>query len=175
MVTLHQAETEQDRQHVRALFTEYMHWNATMFDPDVLAHFGPLFSIDAIIEDDMRTLDKFAPPHGRLMLAQEGDEAVGVACLKPLRDDIGEVKRMFVRPTFQRRGIGRALLTRVIDEARQIGYASVRLDSARFMTSAHSLYRSVGFRDIEPYPESEVPASVQWYWVFMEIPLERQV
>jgi hypothetical protein len=49
-----------------------------------------------------------------------------------------------------------------------IGYPRIRLDSARFMKAAHSLYRSAGFQEIDPYPESEIPAKFQEHWVFME-------
>jgi GNAT superfamily N-acetyltransferase len=76
---------------------------------------------------------------------------------------------MYVRPAFRRKGIGRALAQRLISEARGIGYASIRLDSTRFMKAAHALYRSLGFREIEPYPESEIPPEFQSHWVFMEL------
>jgi GNAT superfamily N-acetyltransferase len=75
---------------------------------------------------------------------------------------------MYVRPEFRGKGIGRALLEALIAEAQEIGYPTVRLDSTRFMEVAHSLYRSVGFHEIEPYTESEIPPEFQQYWVFME-------
>jgi GNAT superfamily N-acetyltransferase len=98
-------------------------------------------------------------------------EVVGLACTKRIREDIGEIKRMYVRPEFRRRGIGRALLEVLIAEAREIRYPRMRLDSARFMAEAHSLYRSVGFQEIEPYPESEIPEEFRQYWIFMELRL----
>jgi len=88
--------------------------------------------------------------------------------MRRIRKDIGEVKRMYVRPEFRRRGIGRALLEGLIAEAQEIGYSTVRLDSTRFMEAAHSLYRSLGFHEIEPYMESEIPPEFQQNWVFME-------
>jgi GNAT superfamily N-acetyltransferase len=91
--------------------------------------------------------------------------------MKRIREDIGEIERMYVRPEFRRRGIGRALLEVLIAEAREIGYPRMRLDSARFMAEAHSLYRSVGFQEIEPYPESEIPEEFRQYWIFMELRL----
>jgi GNAT superfamily N-acetyltransferase len=85
--------------------------------------------------------------------------------------DIAEIKRMYVRPQFRGRGIGRALLQRLLVEAKEIGYPAVRLDSARFMQEAHALYRSSGFDEVEPYPESEIPTEFQEHWVFMEMRL----
>jgi hypothetical protein len=55
-----------------------------------------------------------------------------------------------------------------MDEARALGYLKLRLDSARFMKAAHSLYHSTGFQEIEAYPESEIPEEFHEHWVFME-------
>ena len=63
------------------------------------------------------------------------------------------MKRMWVRPEFRGKRIGRALAETVIDEARKIGYAQMRLDTGTFMKEAPALYRSLGFKDIEPYYE----------------------
>ena len=78
---------------------------------------------------------------------------------------------MYVRPAFRGKGIGRSLLEKLIEAAREIGYWRLRLDSATFMTEAHRLYHSLGFKDIEPYPESEIPAALHQHWVFMELAL----
>src|SRR3990172_2139262 len=51
------------------------------------------------------------------------------------------------------------------DMAKLIGYQTLRLDSARFMKTAHALYRSAGFREIESYPESEIPPEFRRHWV----------
>ena len=75
---------------------------------------------------------------------------------------------MYVRPDFRGTGLGRALLDALLAEARQVGYATIRLDSAGFMKTAHALYRAAGFEEIEPYPESEIPPDFQKHWVFMQ-------
>jgi hypothetical protein len=54
------------------------------------------------------------------------------------------------------------------DESQLTGYKRVRLDSPDFMTAAHSLYRASGFKDIGPYPESEIPDEYKPHWIFME-------
>lgn len=164
MPEIRQVVTEDDRAQARELFWEYLQWaNGRLMD-----EFGIQFDIQAILEGDMEKLGIFLPPEGRLLLAMEGTRAAGIAGLKKLRDDIGEVKRMYVRPEFRGLGIGRALLDGLLAEARQIPYRNVRLDSARFMETAHALYRSAGFAEIEPYPESEIPADFREHWVFME-------
>ena len=164
MLRIGQVQNEEDRVHVRELFWEYLEWA----NGRVNEEFGVNFDIEAMLEEDMAKLDIFLPPEGRLLLATEEAHAAGIACLKRLRDEIGEIKRMYVRPEYRGKGIGRALLEILIAEAKLVGYQSVRLDSARFMKEAHTLYRSAGFAEIEPYPESEIPPDFQKHWVFME-------
>jgi GNAT superfamily N-acetyltransferase len=162
-----QVETDEHRRHVRELFWEYLRWANSMLNRE----FGISFDIKSMLEQDMVELDKFLPPEGRLLLGQYDHQIAGIACMKKIGEGIGEVKRMYVRPEYRRKGIGRALLEAVIKEARQIGYSNIRLDSTRFMKEAHALYRSVGFQDIEPYPESEIPEEYRSHWVFMEMAL----
>jgi GNAT superfamily N-acetyltransferase len=164
MTDIHQASTEQDRAHVQELFWEYLDWANARLNEE----YDINFDIASMVERDMAKLDIFMPPYGRLLLAAEGPRVAGLACMRRIREDIGEIKRMYVRPEFRRRGIGLALLEALIAQARQIGYPTIRLDSTRFMKAAHSLYRSLGFREIDPYPESEIPPEFQHQWVFME-------
>ena len=102
------------------------------------------------------------------MLAVEDGEAIGTAALQRIGTSTAEVKRMWVAPACRRGGVGGAMLDRLITTAGAAGYGSMRLDSPRFMTAAHALYRSRGFRDIPAYPESEIPDPFKPHWVFME-------
>ncbi|AKU18808.1 hypothetical protein VV02_10400 [Luteipulveratus mongoliensis] len=81
---------------------------------------------------------------------------------------------MYVRPEFRGDGLGRALLQRLLSEARAIGYQCVRLETAVFMTEAHGLYRSLGFHSIPMLEHSETALSgLQEHAYFMELPLTR--
>jgi GNAT superfamily N-acetyltransferase len=164
MTSIYQAETEEDQLQVRELFWEYLEWANERLNEE----FGINLDIETMLEQGMAELQIFLPPHGRLLLATEGSKTAGIACMKKIREDVGEIKRMYVRPEYRGQGIGRVLLDALIAEAQQIGYPTLCLDSARFMKAAHSLYRSAGFQEIEPYPESEIPPEFQRHWVFME-------
>lgn len=93
----------------------------------------------------------YTRPEGRVLVAVERGEAVGVVCLRRLSARVCELKRMYVKPKFRGRGIGRLLATRAIREAREIGYARVRLDTLSKLKEAVSLYGSLGFKEIGPY------------------------
>ena len=164
MIQIIIASQERHTQSIRELFWEYLQWANTK----VADNFGVSFDITRMLEEDMNALDKFMPPKGRLLLGYVEDQPMGIACLKVLKNNIGEVKRMYVRPLARKRGLGRALLDRILEEARQIGYERIRLDSARFMSDAHQLYHKSGFREIEAYEGSEIPKEFQANWIFME-------
>jgi GNAT superfamily N-acetyltransferase len=167
MTSIHQAETEEDRALVRELFLEYLDWANRRLNQE----YGIDFDIQSMVERDMAELEIFFPPDGRLLLAVEEGQAAGIACMRKIREDMGEIKRMYVRPQFRGKGIGRTLLDALLVEAQEIGYPAIRLDSTRFMEAAHALYRSAGFHEIEPYGESEIPPEFRHRWVFMEKPL----
>ena len=121
--------------------------------------------------EDIEKIDKFLPPHGRLILAFIDEKACGIGCLKSINDEIGEIKRMYVDPSYRKIGAGRAVLQALINAAKEVGYRKVRLDSPKFMEAAHSLYRSFGFAEIPVYEEVEIPEEFRQYLLFMEIDL----
>ena len=93
----------------------------------------------------------YARPDGRVLLAIEGGGAVGVVALRRLPGKSCEMKRMYVKPEFRGRGIGRMLANRAIGEARDIGYSRMRLDTLARLKEAVFLYDSLGFKKVRPY------------------------
>jgi putative acetyltransferase len=94
----------------------------------------------------------YVAPLGTLLLAKFGAIPAAVAGLKPLAAGVAEIKRLYVVPEARGRGIGQKLLCQLLDDAYQMGYWRVRLDSHRpSMGAAISIYRRLGFTEIPPY------------------------
>ena len=93
----------------------------------------------------------YEPPAGCILLAAIAHGYAGCVALRPLENKICEMKRLFVMPTYQGRGIGKALARAVIAEARTKGYQKMRLDTVESMHAAKGLYLSLGFKTIEAY------------------------
>ena len=110
---------------------------------------------------------RYAPPSGRLLLALEGEVVAGCVALRNIDDGICEMKRLYVRPAFRRRGADRLLVTAVLEAARECGYRLMRLDTLASMKEARALYETFGFVRIAPYYENP---SVET--VFMELDLK---
>src|SRR3954471_7326557 len=111
----------------------------------------------------------YAPPTGRLLLAEVDAQPAGCVALHALGQDDGvcEMKRLYVRPGFRGQQLGRRLVEEVVRAARGIGYKKMRLDTVDpVMGHAVALYRELGFREIPPYRENPMPGTL-----YMEIDL----
>ena len=168
VIEIRDARLPNDIDFIKKLWTDYLTWGNDKMQ--MLYGVHP-HNPEEAVREDIKNIDKFLPPNGRLIIAFIDEEACGIGCLKSINEEIGEVKRMYVDPSFRQIGAGRAILKDLLNAAKETGYKKVRLDSPKFMEAAHSLYRSIGFKDIEPYPEMEIPQEFKDYLLFMEIDL----
>jgi ribosomal protein S18 acetylase RimI-like enzyme len=102
---------------------------------------------------------KYAPPHGALILAWRDGKPCGCVAFRRIGPRTCEMKRLYVRPENRGLKIGAELVRRIIQAAEARGYEAMRLDTLQTMQSAVSLYRSFGFRDIEPYIYNPIPGA----------------
>ncbi len=117
--------------------------------------------------EELESLERmYGPPGGRFLLIRVEERAVGCVALRDLGGKVCEMKRLFVRPDFRGRGLGRRSAEQIVRIAREIGYAAMRLDTLPSMRAAMALYRSMGFTEIAPYAENPVEGAL-----FMELGL----
>jgi putative acetyltransferase len=150
-----QVESDEEINSARALFQEYA------------AGLG----IDLCFQDFDREVSelpgKYVPPSGRLLLAVSENQPAGCVALRKLGDGVCEMKRLYVRREFRGSGLGRVLAETIVSAAREIGYQRMRLDTLPGkMDRAIAMYRSLGFKEIEPYYSNPVAGAL-----FMELEL----
>ena len=126
---------------VTALLREYLHHINTALSQK----YDILLDIGSILDKDLGPNSRFYHPENILLLAYCDGEPAGTAALESRGDRLAEIQRIFVRPPFQKKGIGRQLLIQLLEEAKQRGYDRLRLETLKFLKPAQALYESFGF------------------------------
>jgi ribosomal protein S18 acetylase RimI-like enzyme len=94
-----------------------------------------------------------------ILVAFDSNQLAGCVALREIGDGTGEIKRLYIRPAFQGKGLGRALLEQAIAESRAAAHRAVRLDTLPIMHRAITLYRTLGFQEIPPYSNNPPEAN----------------
>ena len=146
-IRLLQATTPHDWDAARRLVREY----AASLNVDL--------SFQNFDEELQHFTSEYAPPRGALILAEEAGRHLACIGLRPFSEDVGEIKRLYVVPAARGRSLGRVLVERILEVAREIGYRSVLLDTLPFMKEAQALYLSLGFRPTSAYRFNPIEGS----------------
>jgi putative acetyltransferase len=151
----HQAETSLQIAQARELFLEYEQ------------SLGFSLCFQGFDKELAELPGDYAPPEGRLLLATYDDQLAGCVALHRLDSQVCEMKRLYLRPQFRGKRIGRVLADQIIAEARNIGYQRMRLDTvAPVMKDAVAMYRKLGFKEIAPYCANPIAGAL-----YMELQL----
>ena len=155
MIQIAEAHAGRNLQEIRKLFEEYA---ASL-----------KISLDfQDFDDELANLPgSYVPPAGCLLIALWQGRAAGCVALQKIRNGMCEMKRLYIRPSLRGLKIGRALAEAIIEKAREIGYARMRLDTLPSMERATTLYEALGFREIEPYRHNPIEGAT-----FMELALD---
>lgn len=135
-----------------AEYTDFLIKNDTEF-----AEYLQIQNYDAELQN-LNT--KYGLPAGRLYLAYYGDELAGCIGLKKIDVDNCEMKRLYVRPQFRGKHVGRMLAEKIIHDAREIGYKHMLLDTLPFLQSAVFMYKKLGFYETDSYNDSPMDTSI---------------
>jgi ribosomal protein S18 acetylase RimI-like enzyme len=139
MINYLRANTDDEYEHAAMLFKEYAAWlnidlSFQYFDDEMIG---------------IKTM--YAFPDGGIILCKARDEFIGCVGIRKIDSNTAELKRMFIKPAWQKQGIGKTLLEKAIELAKILNYTTIRLDTLNYMTSAIKLYRQFGFYEIPAY------------------------
>jgi putative acetyltransferase len=167
MVTVVQVSTDDHIHKTQELFVEYFDFLRSDVDKvDDLDDMPPL----AGYQEEIASLPgRYGLPDGRLLLAFDETEVAGCVAFYQLDEGVCEVKRLWVRPNFRGKKIDRILVETLIEEARQIGYATIVLSTVDVLKEAIGLYQSFGFEVNEPF--YEMPEEMLAHEIFMRLDL----
>ena len=102
----------------------------------------------------------YGHPDGGIILCKENETPIGCVAIRRIDSNIAELKRMFIQPAFQNKGIGKELMKCAITLAKECGYQKVRLDTLDYMLPAINLYKKFGFYEILPYYFNPITSAV---------------
>jgi putative acetyltransferase len=153
--SIKQAESPEQIAHARELFLEYAQ------------SLGFSLCFQSFDKELAELPGDYAPPAGRLLLAEHEGQLAGCVALHKLDPGICEMKRLYLRPQFRGKGLGRALADSIIAEARSIGYQRMRLDTIEpIMKDAVAMYRQFGFKEIAPYRPNPIAGAMYMELLF---------
>lgn len=135
------------------------------FGLDIVDTVGP---INEYVENSMVEFESLVPPEGIVYIITFDGKIAGMGGLRRKNDNFAEINRMYVKPEFRSKGLGKASMNKLLDTAKEFGYTKLRLDTGPFIKPAQKVYKSAGFYEIEEYPEAEVPPIIRFDWFFME-------
>jgi putative acetyltransferase len=150
MIEIHTVQTPEDLESIRGLFREYQQG----------------LGVDLCFQDFEAELaglpGKYAGPTGALLIAKDGPTTCGCVAVRPMEGTTCEMKRLFVRPDWRGRGLGRRLAEAILIQARSLGYGIMRLDTLDRLIEAMRLYESLGFGRIPAYYDNPLTGVAYW-------------
>jgi putative acetyltransferase len=143
------AETDMQYQQVRELLSELSAWDTAQVS---------WLGLDAQAAMDFYYVSGqeelpgvYAVPEGRLFLATRSSKAAGCGAFRRMTADTCELKRIYVRPEFRGKQIGRQLAETLILAAIEAGYSVMRLETTTYMDKAMAMYSALGFQTCQPH------------------------
>ena len=148
MIEFYLATTEMDYAAAKLLFEEYAISININLD---FQHF----------DEELEQLKKmYASPVGGIILAKQDNKIIGCVAIRKITNEIGELKRMFIKPEHQHKGIGKDLLSEAIQLAKKCNYSILKLDTLNYMLPAITLYKNIGFYETPAYYHNPIETAM---------------
>ena len=133
---------------------------------DAIAIIGQ--SIEEWAETNLEPYISMNPPQGILYILEVNEESAGMGAIMKLRDQTGEIHRMYNRPIYRGRGLMQKMVNRLLQDGKNFGYEKVVLATPKFAHAAQHIYRKAGFKERPIFEGNEIPPELQQYWLYME-------
>ncbi len=105
--------------------------------------------------------DDFVPPDGVFLVATVDGKSVGCGGVRRISATAASIRRMWVAEEVRGLGVGRRLLAALEEDARQLGFGVVRLETNRALPEAIAMYRTSGYREVSPF--NDEPYAHHWF------------
>lgn len=140
MVELTEGKSDEDFKTAIQLFKEYA------------AQIGVDLEFQNFTNEIQNIEIQYSRPKGIIFIARN-DKNLPLGCfgIRALEGSICELKRMFLKKEARGLGLGKQMLEKAIETAKELGYQKMRLDTLPTMNAAIGLYKKIGFYEIEPY------------------------
>lgn len=126
-------------------------------------------TVEEYVRSNYESFTSIPPDDGVLFILEDSGKVIGMGTLQRYKENVGQIKRMYIRPEYRGQGFGKKLLEKLVAAGKDREYSALRLDTGGFMDTAQHVYTSVGFKKIPEYTESEVPIPLRQHWFFMEL------
>jgi ribosomal protein S18 acetylase RimI-like enzyme len=133
-------------------------WALRSYAQELEVRFAQGFDVEGTV---VRAATDYAPPHGLFVLALDGDDVMACGALAWLDDERGEVKRMWVAPTYRGQGLASRLLAHLEGLVAESGRSVVVLDTNDGLAEAIALYDKSGYERVERYNDN--PHARLWF------------
>ena len=127
---------------------EDVRWCFRQYYAELDRRFEGGFDVDAALP---LGLDELTPPRGLVLIARLDGVPVGCGAVKLADERIAEIKRMWVSDRVRGQGVGSRLLAELEARASAAGKSLARLETNRSLSEAVAMYRSRGYREVEPF------------------------
>jgi GNAT superfamily N-acetyltransferase len=160
---------EKHRDHFYELNLEYLTW----IDEEVYTRYGARVNPDGTVKEYFDSVfhefSEIKPPEGLICILEVDGKAVGIGVLKYLSEEVGEIKRMYIRPQYRGHGFGKEIYQLLEKQAKEYGYRLLRLDTAKFLEAAFHIYSKMGYVEVDRYSGGEWDHRNDIHWtIFME-------
>ena len=124
-----------------------------------------LFDEQNVFQDMCDVQAYYFDCHGVFLALFDDDQLIGTGAFRKIDETVCELKRMYLLPQYHGQGIGYRVIQKLLDQARQLGYKTIRLETGEQHSRAIRFYERLGFHHVVPFGDGAD------HHVFMEMAL----